>query len=143
MSDLLKSPKPMAQWLIEFVFLLSWPPFMMSFIYPNSRNASKCLLRSLNHKSSRSSLIYLISNDPFRFLIPRKEPLEEERLRCIKSCGIIILKKKPPGKLKTIFTRTSLNSLRLLRYLHSRLYHSYNLGMRFILGGEGCDTLGV
>jgi hypothetical protein len=108
----------------------------MSSIYLNSRSASKCLLRFLNHKPSRSSLIYLMPNNPFRFLIPRREPLEERRLRCIKSCGIIILKKKPPGKLKTIFRRTSPNSLRLFRYLSSKLYHFCNLGMRFFLGGR-------
>jgi hypothetical protein len=67
MLHLLKSSKPVAQRLTEFIFLLSWPLFMMYFIYPNSRNASKCLLRSLNNKPSRSSLIYLMSNNPFKF----------------------------------------------------------------------------
>jgi hypothetical protein len=105
MSDHSKSLKSVAQWLTEFIFLLSWQPFMMSSISLNSRNASKCLLRSLNHKPLRSNLIYLTPNNLSRSLIPRRESPEERRLRCIRSCGIITQKKKQPGKPKIIFRK--------------------------------------
>jgi hypothetical protein len=136
MSDLSKSPKLVAQWLTDFIFLLSWPPFMMSSISLNSRNASKYLLRSSNHKPLRSNLIYLISNNPSRSLIPRRESPEEGRLRCIRFYGIITRKKKLPGKLKNIFRRIFPISLKLFRYPSSKLYHSCNLGTRFLLGGR-------
>jgi hypothetical protein len=136
MSDLSKSLKSAAQWLTEFVFLLNWQPFMMSSISLNSRNASKCLLRSLNHKPLTSNLIYLTPNNLSRSLIPRRESPEEGRLRCIRFYRIITRKKKLPGKLKNIFRRLFPISLKLLRYPSSGLYHSSNLGMRFLLGGK-------
>jgi hypothetical protein len=38
--------------------------------------------------------------------------------------------------LKNIFRRIFPISLKLLRYPSSKLYHSCNLGMRFLLGGK-------
>src|SRR6185503_18045981 len=77
---------------------------MMSFMYLNLRNASKCPLRFLNHKISRLNPIYLTLSTQSKFLTPKKEVLEGRKLKCIKSSGIIILRKKPLGRLK-IFSK--------------------------------------
>jgi len=103
MSDHLKSSKLVVQLLTESVFLLSWLPFMMFSISLNSRSASKCPLRSLNHKISKLNPIYLILSIQSEFLTPKKEVPEGRRLECTKSSGITILRKKPLGSLKLIF----------------------------------------
>ena len=102
--DHLKSSKIVVQLLNESIFLLSWPPFMMSSISLNSRNASKCPLRSLNHKILKLNPIYLMLSIQSEFLTPKKEVLEGRKLKCTKSSGIIILRKKPLGRLK-IFSK--------------------------------------
>jgi len=103
MSDHLKSSKLVVQLLTESVFLLSWLPFMMFSISLNSRSASKCPLRSLNHKISKLNPIYLMLSIQSEFLTPRKEVLEGRKLECTKFSGITILRKKPLGSLKLIF----------------------------------------
>jgi hypothetical protein len=100
MSDHSKSLKSAAQWLTEFIFLLSWQQFMMSSIYLNSRNASKCLLRLLNHKPLRSNLVYLTPSNLSRSLIPRRVSLEERKLRCIRSYGITYRRRSNLGNRK-------------------------------------------
>ena len=101
-SNHLKSSKLEDQLLAGFVFLLSWPPSMMSSISLNSRSASKCPLRSLNHKISKLNPIYLILSIQSEFLTPKKEVPKGRKLKCTKSSGITILRKKPPGRLKLI-----------------------------------------
>jgi hypothetical protein len=112
MSDRSKSLKSVAQWLTEFVFLLSWPPFMMFSISLNSRNVSKCLLKSLKHKPLRLNQIYLTSNNLSKSWIPRRESPEERKLRCIRSYGIITPKRKRLGKLNLIFNEISQTSFK-------------------------------
>ena len=86
--------------LTDFVFLLSWPPFIMYSMYHNSGSASKYLLRSLNHKILRLNPIYPIRSIQSKFLTPRKEVREGRKLKCTRSSGSIIPKKKPLGRLK-------------------------------------------
>jgi hypothetical protein len=128
MSDPSESLKSVAQWLTEFVFLLSWPPFMMFSISLNSRNALKCLLRLLNHKPLRSNLIYPTLNNPSKSLIPRRESPEERRLKCIRSYGIITPKKKRLGKLSLIFNEISQTSFKPIP--------KSNRPIPFFLGGK-------
>jgi hypothetical protein len=107
MSDHSKSLKSVAQWLTEFIFHLSWLPFMMSSISLNLRNVSKYLLRSLKHEPLRLNLIYLTLNNLSKSWIPRRESPEERRLRCTRSYGIITPKKKQLGKQNLIFNEIS------------------------------------
>jgi len=88
----------------DFVFLLSWPPFMMSSMYHNSGSASRYLLRSLNHKISILNPIYPIRSIQSRFLTPKKEVLEGIQLKCTRFSGINIPRKKLLGRLK-IFSK--------------------------------------
>jgi hypothetical protein len=110
MSDHSKSLKSVAQWLTEFIFLLSWPPFMIFSISLNSRNVSKYLLKSLKHKPLRLNQIYLRPNNLSKSWIPRRESPEERKLRCIRSYGIITPKKKRLGKLNLIFNEITQTS---------------------------------
>jgi hypothetical protein len=139
MSDHSKSLKSVAQWLTEFVFLLSWPPFMMFSISLNSRNALKCLLRLLNHKPLRLNLIYPTPNNPFRSLIPRRESPEERRLKCIRSYGIITQKKKQLGKL--ILSSTKFPKLPSSQFpnLITQFHSASESQDEIIFRGEGYD----
>jgi hypothetical protein len=60
------------------------------------------------------------AEQPIQILDTKERVTRRKRLRCIRSCGTIILKKKPPGKLKIIFRKTFPSSLRILRYLLSK-----------------------
>jgi hypothetical protein len=76
------------------------------------------------------------SEQPIQILDTKERTTRKKKIKMYKILWIIILRKKPPRKLKIIFRRTSPNSLRLFRYLSSKLYHSCNLEMRFFLGGK-------
>src|SRR6185437_14604571 len=89
---------------------------MMFFISLNSRNASKCPLRSLNHKILKLNPIYLMLSIQLEFLTPKKEVPEGRRLECTKSSGITILSKKPLGRLKLISKEIFLTFLEPIQY---------------------------
>ena len=77
-SDHLKSSKLVDPLLTDFVFLLSWPPFMISFMCHNLGSTSEFPLRSLNHKISSLNPIYPMRSIQSKFLTPKREVLEEE-----------------------------------------------------------------
>ena len=126
----------MVQLLTESIFLLSLPPFMMFSISLNSRNASKCPLRSLNHKISKLKPIYLMLSIQSEFLTPKKEVPEGRRLECTKSSGIIILRKKRLGRLKLISKEIFPTFLEPIQVPIFAPFSFCNLGTRFLLGGK-------
>ena len=102
MLTLMRSLNYVDPWAIGYDSLRSYPTSMTSFMYPNSRNASMCPLRSLNHKISKLNPIYLMLSIQSEFLTPKKEVPEGRRLECTKSSGSTILRKKPHGRLRLI-----------------------------------------
>jgi len=116
-SDHLKSSKLVDPLLSDFVFLLSWLPFMTSSMYHNSESASRYPLRSLNHKISRLNLIYPMRSIQSKFLTPKREVLEGRKLKCTRSSGIIILRKKPLWRLKIFSKETFPTFLELIQVI--------------------------
>src|SRR6185369_14524265 len=117
---------------------------MMSFMYLNSRSASKRPLRFLNHKVSRLNPIYPTLSTQSKFLTPKKEVLEGRKLKCTKSSGMVILRKKPLGRLKIFSKETFPTFLEQIQVSNLSIpFLPVISGRDSFLGGGGCDTLGV
>jgi hypothetical protein len=101
----------------------------------------KCIKVPLKPQPLRSNPIYLMLNNPSKSWIPKKESPEERQLKCIRSYGIITLKRKQLGKWNLIFNRISRLSFQLIPKSDRSDPSSSASESRdeILFSGEGCD----
>ena len=135
-SDHMKSSKNVDQLLIDCDSLRSSLQSLMSFTYLSSRSVSEFQLRSLNSKKSLWNQIFHTSNILLEHWIRKKETIVERWWKCIKFSGLITLRKKPPGRRRTISIDISRVFLALPQVpLSLSLLHSSNFRTRSFLRG--------